>query len=276
MVVDLGYLDSYRITDRHDVLHFSYAFRGQLGNMHQTVFPRQNLDESAEFFNPFDGAYINFTDHDFLDDPFDNRTRFAVHLFVRRSDKYAAVLFDIDFHAGFFDDLVDDLAACPDDIADLVRIDVHDNDLRRVRRQMLLRLLNALHHFGQDKHPTFSGLFQSIGQNLPVDSVDLDIHLNSRNAFRSACYFEVHVAEMIFHPLNVSQDRHVLAVFNQTHSHPGNRSFDRNARIHHGQRAGADARLGRRTVGFQYFRYKTNRIREFGFRRNHLRQRAFA
>ena len=44
--------------------------------------------------------------------------------FVCGSDKYAAILLDIDFDAGFFDDFIDDFTAGTDDIADFVRIDL--------------------------------------------------------------------------------------------------------------------------------------------------------
>ncbi|MNE82761.1 hypothetical protein D3C80_1795120 [compost metagenome] len=102
--------------------------------MNKAVFTRQNFYKCSEFLNPFHSTCINFTYNHFFNDTFNNGTGFIVHLLVRRSDKYASILLDIDLHTGLFNNFVDDFATGTNNITDLVRIDVHSQDLRSILR----------------------------------------------------------------------------------------------------------------------------------------------
>ncbi|MNI47971.1 hypothetical protein D3C73_1025140 [compost metagenome] len=212
--------------------------------MHQSVFARNQFNKGTKLLNASDGTHINFTDLHFTYNAFDNTAGFLNHRFVRRANEDTAILLDIDLHAGFFNDFIDNLATCADDITDFVRIDVDDNDFGSIFGQAWSRLGDGFHHFAQDEHPSFFGLLQRILKNLAVNAGDLDIHLNRCNPFSRTCHLEVHIAQMIFHPLNIGQDRDMLSVFDQTHGYTGYRRLNRHTRIHHGQDAGANTRLG--------------------------------
>src|SRR5690606_6195289 len=142
LLVDLRHLHRNLIADLDDIFGLRDTFSSQLGDVYKTFLVRKNLDEGAELLDPLDGTEIDFADDDFLDDALDNLTGLLVHLFIRRSDEYLAVLLDVDLDAGLFDNLIDDLTAGTDDITDLIRIDLHRQNLRRVRRELLPRLLH--------------------------------------------------------------------------------------------------------------------------------------
>ncbi|MNI78057.1 hypothetical protein D3C73_1344040 [compost metagenome] len=103
-------------------------------------------------------------------------------------------MLDVDLHAGFFNDLVDDFTASTDNIADFVRIDIDDDDLRRILGQAWSRLRDSFHHFAEDEDTSFSGLLQCFLQNLAVNSGNLDIHLNCGYTFCSTRYLKVHIS----------------------------------------------------------------------------------
>ena len=74
--------------------------------------------------------------------------------------------------------------------------------------------------------------------------MNLDVHLDRRNALCSTCNLEVHIAQEVFHPLDVGQDRHLAAsvffhALDKTHRNTSYRSLDRNACIHQCQTASA-------------------------------------
>ena len=80
-----------------------------------------------------------------------------------------------------------------------------------------------------------------VGQNFTRNARNFDVHLNRGDAFGRAGNFKVHVAERVFHALNVGQNRVRVAVFDETHSHAADGTFNRNARLHQAQRAAANA-----------------------------------
>ncbi|MNI66812.1 hypothetical protein D3C73_1224030 [compost metagenome] len=108
---------------------------------------------------------------------------------------------------------------------------------------MLFWLLDALHHFRQNEHASFSSLFKRVSQNLTINSVNFNIHLDRCHTFGGSGNFKVHIAKMILHTLNVRQNGYMFSIFNQTHSNTGNRRFDRYTRIHHRQRSGTNTCL---------------------------------
>lgn len=115
-------------------------------------------------------------------------------------------------------------------------------------------------------------------ENLTGNAFDLDVHLQSGNSVFSSGYLEVHIAEVVFHTLNVGQNGvfAALVIHDQTHRNTGYRRLDRNTCRHQRHRAGADGGLRRRTVGFGNVRYRTDRVREFFYRRKNFGQCAFA
>ena len=87
------------------------------------------------------------------------------------------------------------------------------------------------------------GLRQCRLHDLRRDARDLDVHLQRGDALLGARDLEVHVAEVILVAQNIGQHRVFATVFeDQAHGDTGDGRLERNARIHHRQRAAADRR----------------------------------
>ena len=77
------------------------------------------------------------------------------------------------------------LAAGADERADLLGVDVHRRDARRVFLQLGARLgERALDHI-QDHHARFMRLRQRLLHDLFGETLDLDVHLQRRDALRT-------------------------------------------------------------------------------------------
>ena len=166
-------------------------------------------------------------------------------------DEDRAVLLDINLRIRIVDDLFDHLAARPNDVADLVDVNVHGRDPRRIRREIRRRFSDALQHFPHDEGAAALRLFKRRGENFPGNPGNFDIHLNRRNALLCPGDFEIHIAEGVFHTLNIGQNSVLIAVFDEPHRYARNRPPNGNAGIHQGQRAAADASHRARAVRFE-------------------------
>ena len=107
----------------------------------------------------------------------------------------------------------------------------------------------------------------------------LDIHLNCSNANLCTSYLKVHIAQEVFHPLNIGQNRHLagsvfLYSFNQAHGNTCNWSLDWNPCIHQCQTGTASGTHGSGTVGLKGFRYGTDRVRELIHGRQYRQKRS--
>src|SRR5437764_277709 len=82
----------------------------------------------------------------------------------------AAVVLDVDARAGAGDDVLDHLAARPDDVLDAGDGDADGGDLRRVLGDVGAGRGDRLGHLGEDVEPAAARLLQSVGQDLPLDA----------------------------------------------------------------------------------------------------------
>ncbi len=101
----------------------------------------------------------------------------------------------------------------------------------------------GIRHLVQDVQTAGFGLCQGFGHDFRCNTRNLDVHLQRGDAVFGTSHFEVHVAEVIFVAEDVGQDRVIAIVFqNQTHRNTRNWRFERNASVHHGQRATTNRR----------------------------------
>ena len=114
-------------------------------------------------------------------------------------------------------------------------------------------------------------LFNSLTKNFFAYTLNLNIHLDSGNAFCSTRYLKVHIAEEVFQSLYIGKNGNLAAVnvFDKSHRNARHGSLDGNARIHKRKRRTANRALRRRTVGRKNFGYESYRVREFVFGRNY-------
>src|SRR4051812_13041068 len=123
----------------HDLVPFveyvgdaPHALGSELGDMYETIGPRQNFHEGAEVHDLSHGPTVDFADFGLRGDALNHFHGAAARRLVARSDHHCAVVLDVDLDAGLFDDAADDLASGPYDLADLFRPDFQSNDSRRV------------------------------------------------------------------------------------------------------------------------------------------------
>ena len=179
-------------------------------------------------------------------------------------DADAAVVFDVDLDARLFDDLVDDLAAAADDLADLVGIDGEGDDLGRVFRQLCAGFGQHFEHLVEDELPALVRLGDGAAEDVFGNALDLDIHLDGGDALFGAGDLEVHVAQEVFEALDIGEDGDAVAVgvFNEAHGATRDGCLDGDARIHQRQRRAAHARLRGGAVGAENVRDHADGVRE--------------
>ena len=109
---------------------------------------------------------------------------FCADSLVGRCDVDAAVVLDVDLHAGALDDAADHLAAGSDDVADLVDRNLDRHDARRVHATCRCAARHRLGHLAEDVHPAGARLLQRLRHDLRRDAGDLDVHLQRGDALR--------------------------------------------------------------------------------------------
>ena len=243
--------------------------------MNQAFFARQNFYKGTEVHQAG-----NFTSVDFIYFCISGNTGNDINCFVSRfavysSNEDATGIININFSTGFFNNLLNGFAAGANYLANFIRVNIDSSNLRSIFGKFSTRSINASHHFAHNEFTTTFSLCQCLSEDIFVDAINLNIHLNCGNTFVGTSNLKVHIAQSIFQALDVSQDGEVFAVFNETHSYAGNRSFNGNASIHQGQGACAYGTHRRRTIGFQNFGNQTDCVREFILGRNYRKQSTF-
>src|SRR5215475_9351466 len=159
------------------VAHVADAVIGDFRNVQQAFSAGEDLDERAEIDDARDGAEVTLSDF-YLGGQVANDLHCGFGgLAVRSGDGDPAVVRNVNFRAGLLLDAANDLAARADDVANLIGVDLHRDDARRVFADLLARLGDDFVHLVEDEYPPFPGLLQSLGQNLGVQSRDFDVHL---------------------------------------------------------------------------------------------------
>ena len=83
-------------------------------------------------------GHVHIAHFDVLSDAFDNLLGFRGGSFVGRSDIHAAIVFDVDFHAGFGNDFVNHLATRSNNLANLFGVNGKADNLGREFAQFLM------------------------------------------------------------------------------------------------------------------------------------------
>src|SRR5207342_1228619 len=114
-VVDTDAFDPNHVANFDHVLGAFYSKIRELGNVHQAVFAWKNFNKRPELLRRDDASLIGCSYLDFARHPADNFFRARHALASRCVDVHRAVVFDVNFGAGFRDDALDGFAAGPDE-----------------------------------------------------------------------------------------------------------------------------------------------------------------
>ena len=98
-----------------------------------------------------------------------------------------------------------DFATGPDDRPNKLTVNRDLGNPWNMRTVVLARLRQGLVHFAQDMGATGRCLGQCLQEYFVGQTINLDIHLTSGDAFGCTGQFKVHIAQMIFITQNIRQ-----------------------------------------------------------------------
>ncbi len=123
--------------------------------------------------------------------------------------------------------------------------------------------------------PRAPRLLERLAHERHADAADFDVHLQRGDSGARAGNLEIHVAVVIFRAGDVGEDRVFIAFDDQPHGDARARRRDRHAGVHQRQRAAANRGHRRGTVRFHDVGNEAHGVREIGFRRKQVQERAF-
>ncbi|EKD34802.1 MAG: hypothetical protein ACD_75C02179G0001 [uncultured bacterium] len=202
--------------------------------MHQAVGAREDFDKGTKIFDGLYLALVNCPDHGFSGNGLHLGDEGLGKITAQGKHFHQPGVVYLDLCIEFRRQFLDNLSARADQIANLIRIDFNDHELRCMFGYLGTGNSNTLLHFRQDVHPAFLGLGKSLAHDLPVNAGDLDVHLQRGDAGTCTYHLEVHIAEMIFVTEDVGENDHLFPFLDQSHGNTGNRALQRHPGIHHG------------------------------------------
>src|SRR4051794_30554454 len=144
LTVDLEHLDLHDVAFLELVADALHALVRDLRDVHEAVASRQDRDERAKVHEPHDLTFVNSSDFYVGRDELDAFLCLSSGRTVDRCDLDGAVVLDVDRGAGLFGDAANDCTALADDLADLLRIDLHRDDRGSPIGHLLARRLQHL------------------------------------------------------------------------------------------------------------------------------------
>jgi hypothetical protein len=247
-------LDEDFVAELDDVLSLFHTEIGQFADVDQAIFARQKFDKGAEIFDGDNFAPINLADLGFSGHAHDGIAR-DLHAFGRDGeDVHRAIVFDVDFAAGFFDQLLDILSARSNESADFFGVDLEGLDARRVFADFAARLFNGPGHFREDAYSSSVRAFDSLRHKAVRNPAQFEIELEPSDAFFRAGDFAIHVTEGVLPADDVGQELVagdlvlIIVICAQTDADAGHWPSHRHAGIHERKRTAAHAGHGGRAV----------------------------
>ncbi len=215
--------------------------------MNQAVLAGQKFNERPEFFHGDNFAAINLSDLCFRRHAGDGVLG-DLHAFGRNGENvHRAVVLDVNLATGFLDEAFDVLAARPDERANLFRVDADDFDARGVFAQFRARAGDCLGHFREDVHPRDASFFHRFNHEREGNALELEVELETGDAFFRSGDFAIHVAVMVFPANDVGKQlilgNFLAAIFGaNADADARHRAGQGNTGIQQRQRAATDGR----------------------------------
>src|SRR5688500_6929263 len=237
--IDLDHDHHHLVGDGHDVLDGGHVVVGELADPDEALLARQDLDERAEAHDRGDLAEVQCADLDLARQALDPGDRLARVLTAHRGDLDRAVVLDVDLRLGLLLDLSDHGPTLADDLADLLGVDLARDDPGREVAHDLTGLGEDLGHLVEDRQAGREGLLEPLADDRLADPLDLDVHLQRRDAVTGAGDLEVNIADRVFLAEDVGQDdERAVGLGDEAHRRTGDRWLDRHPRVHEGEGGG--------------------------------------
>ena len=114
--------------------------------MAQTFLARKYLNESTEVHDTGNLSEVNLTNLNLAHNLTDDGNSLIRSLYAGSTDTNGAVFFDINLNAGILNNLLDNLSARSNDIADLISLNLDSSYTWRIWTKLSSRLGDALEH----------------------------------------------------------------------------------------------------------------------------------
>ena len=256
------------LADLHRVLDAVHARVRDLRDPDQAFLAGEVLDERADGHDPRDLAFVDLADLGFLRQALDHRAGLLPAFGLRAGDADRAVVFDLDVGTRLGLDRADHLSTGPDDVADLVRVDLHGVDARREFVELRARLVDDLAHLAEDEQAGLAGLGERLTHDLERDALHLDVHLERGDALVGAADLEVHIAVVVLEALDVGEHGVLALLEDETHRDAADHGLDRHATVHQRERRAAGGGHRRRAVRLERLAHDPDRVWELLLRRD--------
>ena len=151
------------------IVHVLDVALGQLRDVAHAVGPGRELYERAEVLGGHDLARVDRPDLDLLAQRLDLAPRLRDRLPVRRRHHDRAIVLHVDRDAVLVLDRADRLPAGPDQLADLLRVDLDRDQTRRVDGDVRARTVDHPLHLVDDLQPPDARLLER-----PLDQLDVE------------------------------------------------------------------------------------------------------
>ena len=184
---------------------------GYLGYMHHSLLAGSELYESAELLDGYHSSLIELSLLIVGSYHLHHLYRLVHILLIGTADGYCAVIGDIDLHSGTGNDLIYGLSSLTYHISDLLGVNGYLYDLGSILAYLLPGLGDRRSHdLIHDVVPGLVALPYGLLHYRSCKSVDLDIHLDGRDALMGTCHLEVHITEEILQSLDIRQHDEVI------------------------------------------------------------------
>ena len=276
MPVHFQHFHQHFIAFLHLIGHLIHAMVRQLGDVHQSIHPRQHLDERAKIHDLLDLAEIQFSNLHFFGDLVHAVDRLFGRGFIVGGDRHGAIVLHVHLDAAGRDNVPDNFSAWSDHFADLVGLNLQGVDAWRIRRHGRPWRFERRPHSAENVHPALARLRERLLHEFGGNPSDLDIHLKSRHSLGGSTDLEIHVTQMILQPQDIGEHHHLLPFLDGSHRDARHGFLERHAGIHECQTATAYRRHRGRSVGLENVRHEAQRIGKILFGRQHRLERPFS
>ena len=179
--------------------------------MNHSFFSRCKLKECSEFFDADYFSFKKLSCFKVCYDRCDQLRCFFHRFFFCTADRNCSIVCDIDLHSSLLDDRIDRLSSLSDNIADLLWVDLHLNNLRCISSHFFSRFCNCfIHHFIQNVSSCFLCRCDCFFNDWSCQSVDLNVHLDRCDTLVCTSHFKVHISEEIFQSLDICKNQIII------------------------------------------------------------------
>ena len=205
-------LNDYLVADIYNVLNLFGALDVKMTYVDKTLFAGSYFDKSAEAHKACYNALVDSADFGILCDSLDYAQRLFRICEIGRSNKYGAVIVNINLTVALCANFLDNLTLLADNITDLFGIDLCCEHLGSILRKLLARGGNA----GKNNLVDYLAaclicFFKSLFNDFGSKTVNLGV-LNCGDTLLRAADLKVHVAEEILKSLNVDHCHKAVAL----------------------------------------------------------------